>query len=233
MRLRRLAAVVALTALDQAAHAGGFGAEAVAPAATATAPAAVAERVGRAYWIYYDRPTCGSLAPKIYRSITQEGTNLFFRASEPIRLQIANTLHHKMQWYYLLNIENVGLAYASASDRWQLGEETIFTRKTECVSELSPEESRVRLEQLKAQADEKRRDYEALLAEDAARTEQRRKGIGLRMGMTADAVSALPQWRGPTAVNRTRTARGIIEQWVFDGGQYLYFTNGKLTAAQY
>ncbi len=233
MRLRTLAGVAALCALYQPVRATGFGAEAAAPTAPAVAPTAVAERVGRAYWIYYGRPTCNSLAPKIYRSIAEEGTALFFRANEPIRLTIVNALHHKMQWYYQLEIDNVGPAYSSATDRWHRGEETLFTRKTECVSELAPDEGQRRIQELTAQSEQKRREYEALLAEDAARRELRRTGQGLKMGMTVGAVSALPQWQSPSAINRTRTARGMIEQWVFESGQYLYFTDGKLSAAQY
>ena len=55
------------------------------------------------------------------------------------------------------------------------------------------------------------------------------------IGMTEDQVKTQTNWGNPWAVNRTITARGVHEQWVYRnavGSQYLYFTNGKLTAIQ-
>lgn len=56
------------------------------------------------------------------------------------------------------------------------------------------------------------------------------------IGMTPDEVRIQTNWGNPSAVNRTITARGESEQWVYRGAfgksQYLYFTNGKLTAIQ-
>ena len=36
----------------------------------------------------------------------------------------------------------------------------------------------------------------------------------------------------PTRINRTTTAFGYSEQWCYNGGNYLYFTNGVLTTVQ-
>ena len=55
------------------------------------------------------------------------------------------------------------------------------------------------------------------------------------IGMTPDQVKTETNWGNPWAVHRTITARGVHEQWVYRnavGSQYLYFTNGKLTAIQ-
>lgn len=56
------------------------------------------------------------------------------------------------------------------------------------------------------------------------------------IGMTPEQVKTQTNWGTPQAVNRTITARGESEQWVYRGAfgksQYLYFTNGKLTAIQ-
>ena len=55
---------------------------------------------------------------------------------------------------------------------------------------------------------------------------------GVRIGMSADAVLAKSSWGKPASVNRTTTAYGTREQWVYKGHNYLYFTNGVLTAIQ-
>ena len=62
---------------------------------------------------------------------------------------------------------------------------------------------------------------------------------GARIGMTTKAVINETQWGAPKKINRTTTASGVREQWVYDHcgynrcyNGYLYFTNGKLTAIQ-
>lgn len=52
-----------------------------------------------------------------------------------------------------------------------------------------------------------------------------------RIGLTAQQV--VDEWWGPPAsINRTVTARGTSEQWVYQDRAYLYFTDGILTAVQ-
>jgi hypothetical protein len=50
------------------------------------------------------------------------------------------------------------------------------------------------------------------------------------VGMTKE--QALASWGRPERVNRTLTRGGVSEQWVYGLSTYLYFTNGRLTAAQ-
>jgi hypothetical protein len=53
---------------------------------------------------------------------------------------------------------------------------------------------------------------------------------GVSLGMTSERV-LLSNWGRPQKVNRTTTAGGVHEQWVYDGG-YLYFQDGILTSIQ-
>ena len=39
-------------------------------------------------------------------------------------------------------------------------------------------------------------------------------------------------WGNPENINQTITKFGVHEQWVYGGGNYLYFENGILTAIQ-
>lgn len=80
-------------------------------------------------------------------------------------------------------------------------------------------------------------DFEALLASDvqhrkkvAEKADCDRRG-GANIGMTAAQVEA-SCWGKPTRINRTITARGQSEQWVYGGNQYLYIDNGVVTAIQ-
>jgi hypothetical protein len=54
---------------------------------------------------------------------------------------------------------------------------------------------------------------------------------GVRIGMTqADVL--VSAWGKPRSVNRTITAAGTEEQWVYGGRNYLYFKDGILRAIQ-
>jgi hypothetical protein len=54
---------------------------------------------------------------------------------------------------------------------------------------------------------------------------------GIKIGMTQEQALA-SQWGKPISVNRTTTAHGVREQWVYNSKSYLYFDNGILTAIQ-
>ena len=55
---------------------------------------------------------------------------------------------------------------------------------------------------------------------------------GASIGMSASQVLNKTSWGRPGQVNRTTTATGTTEQWVYGYGNYLYFRNGVLYAIQ-
>lgn len=57
------------------------------------------------------------------------------------------------------------------------------------------------------------------------------KSKGVHIGMTKAEVLR-SSWGTPTDINRTTTARGTREQWVYGGGNYLYFEDDKLVTIQ-
>jgi hypothetical protein len=75
------------------------------------------------------------------------------------------------------------------------------------------------------------RELQANRDKVAAAERARKKREGVAVGMSVDDVLS-SSWGKPQSVNRTTTALGVNEQWVYGGGNYLYFTNGKLTAIQ-
>lgn len=52
----------------------------------------------------------------------------------------------------------------------------------------------------------------------------------VRIGMTKEMCE--DSWGKPESINRTTNTYGTSEQWVYGGGNYLYFDNGKLTSIQ-
>ncbi|RNF30590.1 hypothetical protein NM04_11705 [Massilia aurea] len=111
----------------------------------------------------------------------------------------------------------------------------LFTKDPDQLEQESAA-STAALAKLKRELDEIDRKNDELLAasaraqEDAAARESRRRG-GVRIGMTTKQVRA-SNWGKPESVNRTTSAAGIHEQWVYGDGNYLYFENGVLTTIQ-
>lgn len=60
---------------------------------------------------------------------------------------------------------------------------------------------------------------------------ERKARCGVKIGMTKAQVLN-SNWGNPSHVNRTVNQNGTREQWVYGGGNYLYFDDGKLTAIQ-
>ena len=52
----------------------------------------------------------------------------------------------------------------------------------------------------------------------------------VRIGMTKEMCK--DSWGKPNSINSTTSAYGTREQWVYVGGNYLYFENGILTTIQ-
>lgn len=69
-------------------------------------------------------------------------------------------------------------------------------------------------------------EREKQYAEEARRA----KLPNARIGMTSKQVISSTNWGPPDYVNRTVTAAGVEEQWVYGSSEYLYFTGGKLKA---
>jgi hypothetical protein len=71
---------------------------------------------------------------------------------------------------------------------------------------------------------------------ESAKLEREQKRLaslpGVKIGMTANDVRNKSNWGSPNKINRTITAFGTHEQWVYGGGNYLYFDNGILRTIQ-
>ena len=65
--------------------------------------------------------------------------------------------------------------------------------------------------------------------QEAERKQKRSQGV--RIGMSKEDVLA-SSWGRPEKINTTTNVYGTREQWVYGGGNYLYFENGVLTSIQ-
>ena len=93
--------------------------------------------------------------------------------------------------------------------------------EAERQAEKMKAEAESKAEQMKAEAESKAEQMKA-------EAESKAKG-GVRIGMTKKEVLK-SNWGKPHSINKTTLANGTTEQWVYDFPNYLYFTNGVLTA---
>lgn len=73
--------------------------------------------------------------------------------------------------------------------------------------------------------------FDTLTKAQALEKRAERSKRGVTIGMTQAEVLE-SSWGKPSNVNRTIRASGVTEQWVYPGGSYLYFTDGKLDTIQ-
>lgn len=81
------------------------------------------------------------------------------------------------------------------------------------------------------QVREAERERKAEVKQRQAAAAQAKKP-GATIGMSPEQVTKETSWGKPNHINRTTAAYGVHEQWVYGGGNYLYFKNGRLTAIQ-
>lgn len=72
-------------------------------------------------------------------------------------------------------------------------------------------------------------DKERKAAERAVAARKRSEGVVI--GMTPEDVRA-SSWGKPNNINRSIYSHGVREQWVYGGGNYLYFRDGVLNSIQ-
>ena len=82
-------------------------------------------------------------------------------------------------------------------------------------------------EQAFSQAEERAKSEEGRVKREA-----RARLPGVKIGMTKRQVLEGTNWGAPDSVNETVTERITREQWVYGAGNYLYFSNGKVSVIQ-
>ena len=133
-----------------------------------------------------------------------------------------------------INIKINNKEYSSAQTL--LGKYKDFGNQTivDMYNNATNEVNRIEAEK-KAQEEAERKAKEKKEAEEKARKEAeekaRKKSQGVRIGMSKQDVLD-SSWGEPDHINTTTTRYGVHEQWVYGGGNYLYFENGILTSIQ-
>lgn len=81
---------------------------------------------------------------------------------------------------------------------------------------------------VRARVEELRKNFKALQLSEEERSKLARGAIWIGASVEAAELS----WGRPEHINRTITAGKTSEQWVYQGGNYLYVENGKVVAIQ-
>jgi hypothetical protein len=134
--------------------------------------------------------------------------------------------------FYEVRMQDGTAAYVDTFKLRAAPADSEYSLERECLFEISPEEVATRLARFEKDRTKRQKEFaDAMEVEERAAAEQAAKP-GARIGMTANEVIERTNWGKPLTVNRTVTANVVSEQWVYGGGEYLYFRNGRLTAIQ-
>lgn len=153
--------------------------------------------------------------------------------------------------YYILEFEDGAVGYMKGSNmlNW-LDENMTLSEYKHCLTAYDPKEKeeyfaarkakqakedaaqQAELERSMADIERSIANIEQRAKARAAYNAELKKKPGVTVGMTAQEVINKTSWGRPAKVNRTTTASGVDEQWVYGGGNYLYFRNGVLRSIQ-
>ncbi len=129
-----------------------------------------------------------------------------------------------------INNKEYSSAQTILSKYKDLGNQTILDMYNNATQEIAKKEA-----EEKAKAEAERIAKEKADAEERARKEAeekaRKKSEGVRIGMSKQDVLD-SSWGKPYDINTSTGSWGVHEQWVYGGGNYLYFENGILTSIQ-
>lgn len=146
--------------------------------------------------------------------------------------------------YYVLEFEDGAIGYVAGHLMPWVHKDMKLSRYTsDCMTTYDPaekaayfaaEDAKKEKEsaERKAAFEREMAGYEKQAKAQAAYRAALQKKPGVTVGMTAQEVINKTNWGRPAKVNRTTTASGVDEQWVYGGGNYLYFRNGVLRSIQ-
>jgi len=199
-------------------------------------------RDGNLYTDDWPPKVCGSYKKgEVYRMEKSLGTYGLYDSDGN---KLGNIKEEDIQEFNkLTGFLNLELIYASDGDEAKLlqKEKIEAYRKDEEENarwqKIYEEENRkkelVRKEQQRKEAERRGKEAEirkARIAQFPIEIQDAINKKSVLIGMTQD--QARLAWGNPEKINRTITKLGVHEQWVYGGGNYLYFENGILTAIQ-
>lgn len=247
--MKRTLATLSLLLASTAVLAGGFGVdEEAAKEETRAYDKAKQALVGKT--VYFRTGQC--LGPLDVHSKPNQYDYQTYKSDKPVRMTITDYVttgpvdfSGSMSRYFTVTMADGAIGYVAAN--LFSGSDVSTDYKTYslvyCVTAYDPQEltnywaAKKLAEQKEAEArtleyDRAMAQYEKELVNEKAYRDSLRKKPAATIGMTAKQVRENSNWGRPLKVNRTTTANGTDEQWVYSVG-YLYFHNGILRSAQY
>lgn len=131
----------------------------------------------------------------------------------------------------MFHVVSTDVGHAREDSASSYSETRIFTEHPEVIV--------ARHDKSKMEAATRAANEQAVLLKAGADAEAKRKSLaaanarkgGVRLGMSKKQVLS-SSWGKPFDINRTISASGTVEQWIYGSGSYLYFHDGILTTIQ-
>lgn len=184
--------------------------------------------VGKTLWVNFGHSGCNALTTPQLQPVAGYSSKRF-TSSEPAKVFVESLLKSGMaRDYYkvIINDSDTAFEYELMSRLKEAKSEVEdFEIERTCVFYDPPT---VFAERIRAVAAKRESDEADLIR----RAEEMRRRPGAKIGMTQQQVIEKTSWGKPESINRTTVSKVEREQWVYGDGNYLYFTNGRLTAIQ-
>jgi hypothetical protein len=211
-------------ALAESSEPGG-----VTPAARTDAP-----HVGRVFWLYRHNQVCLKMRPRLFEQPKGTAPQLVLAGTTKVR--VVEALPNSPYQWYSVELDDERLAYTPRVDLEAVPPNADSLGAFGCALPIPPDqvealvslEAKRHLDSLGVRASQVER-----LSLEARQREARALLPGVKLGMRPEDVRLRTAWGPPVKVNRTTTAAGTREQWVYGGGGYLYFERGRLVAIQH
>jgi hypothetical protein len=194
--------------------------------------------LGKQYWV---EPRERSNFPVEFLGVAADGTPTDHRfvLSERISFTVVGFVVYKYHNHVKVSFADGRIGFMEENmdfdrtgrlfkQQFELGDETPRYDWKEYIFSSDPEE--VYAKERAALATKRVAEEKGARIAHAAEAARRARG-GVRVGMSMKQVRA-SSWGAPQDVHRVTTAHAVTEQWVYEGGNYLYFENGILKAIQ-
>ena len=192
------------------------------------------ELVGRKYTYMFNRERCAVPSKREFLA-SPDATAPVWTTNEPTSFEVIDASGIRRNGSastYQIKFEGGAGAYLEKSILNSAGEPDEALHENKCV--FAGEKALVvsQLDAFEKKRLQAAQQLELTRAQEQREEDERAAKPNVRIGMIPKQVIERTNWGKPTRINRTVSAGQVNAQWVYPGGQYLYFRDGRLHSIQ-
>jgi hypothetical protein len=193
--------------------------------------------VGKTYTLMFGRANCAQLVP--IKSTPKRDERRLYQSEVPQSFTVNKVINDRTPRYYndpemevTMQDGSVGYLNWHPFSLYSGRIDNDYDLKRKCILGGTSEEVNALLLDDAQNLATRQAEITKRQEEEARESAERAKRPAPRIGMSTKDVIKRTSWGAPDRANRTIVGNVVSEQWVYEGGFYLYFRNDKLTAIQ-